>query len=210
MMRWPNVFWLRTTARSYDDKSGRFLNQIRTSKYAAEVANGLEAVQKAQLRCRPDSAVFGFPDARDERTRRTTREIKKIMPLCLWCSSQSTILLSSNGKGNRQVRESLLPKAEGSRHLSELIHTPAAMSLRQLLAACRPTTVAPAHIKDYHAVFATIESHSSGPFSTTRSLRPQESRKMEDSSPKSLCSGNLPSTSGPCLLWFALAQRVRR
>ena len=37
MMRWPNVFWLRTTARSYDDKCGRFLNPIRTSKYVLKL-----------------------------------------------------------------------------------------------------------------------------------------------------------------------------
>ena len=37
MMRWSNVFWLRTTARSYDDKSGRFLNPIQTSKYVLKL-----------------------------------------------------------------------------------------------------------------------------------------------------------------------------
>jgi hypothetical protein len=33
VMRWPDVYWLRTTVRSYDAKSGRFLSPIQTSKY---------------------------------------------------------------------------------------------------------------------------------------------------------------------------------
>jgi chemotaxis response regulator CheB len=131
----------------------------------AEAATGLEAVQEVQ-RCHPDLAVLDFlmPEMSGLEA---TREIKKIMPtlpVVLFYSRQ----YSSARMGKQTSRCGCAPAESGRKQTTFRTHPyPAAITSRQVLAACRPTTVVLAKIKDYRTVFATIESHSSGPLSPT-------------------------------------------
>jgi DNA-binding NarL/FixJ family response regulator len=87
----------------------------------AEASTGLEAVQEVQ-RCRPDLAVVDFlmPAMNGLEA---TREIKKIapnLPVVLFTVENSPQL---EWESKQAGADALLPKAEGSRQLSELIHT---------------------------------------------------------------------------------------
>lgn len=110
------------------DDSLLMRKQIRTIleldtdiEVCAEAADGLEAVRKAR-ECRPDLAVLDFlmPGMNGLEA---TREIKKLMPTLPvllftlddspqleWCSKQAGV-------------DAVLRKAEGSRQLSQVIHS---------------------------------------------------------------------------------------
>ena len=110
------------------DDSEVIRRQVRTIlepdpdiEICAEAANGLQAVQEVQ-RCRPDLAVLDFlmPEMNGLEA---TREIKKIMPTLpvVIFTVENTPQLEWESK--QAGADALLPKAEGSRQLSELIHT---------------------------------------------------------------------------------------
>ena len=110
------------------DDSEVIRRQVRTIlepdpdlEICAEVATGLEAVREVQ-RCRPDLAVLDFlmPEMNGLEA---TREIKKIMPTLpvVLFTVDNTPQLEWESK--QAGADALLPKAEGSRQLPELIHT---------------------------------------------------------------------------------------
>ena len=110
------------------DDSEVIRRQVRTIlepdpdiEICAEAANGQEAVQEVQ-RCRPDLAILDFlmPEMNGLDA---TREIKKMMPrlpVVLFTVDNSPQL---EWESKQAGADALLPKAEGSRQLPDLIHT---------------------------------------------------------------------------------------
>jgi DNA-binding NarL/FixJ family response regulator len=110
------------------DDSLLMRRQIRTVleldgdiEICAEVASGIEALQKVQ-ECRPDLAVLDFlmPGMNGLKT---TREIKKLMPtlpVLLFMLDDSPQL---EWESKHSGADAVLRKAEGSRQLSQIIHS---------------------------------------------------------------------------------------
>jgi DNA-binding NarL/FixJ family response regulator len=110
------------------DDSALMRKQIRTIvesdaglEVCAEAANGLEAVQEAE-ESRPDVVVIDFlmPGMNGLEA---TREIKKRMPtlpILLFTLDDSPQL---EWESNHAGADAVLPKAEGSRQLSRVIHS---------------------------------------------------------------------------------------
>ncbi len=110
------------------DDSLLMRRQIRTIleldgdiEICAEAANGIEAVQKVQ-ECHPDLALLDFlmPGMNGLEA---TREIKKAMPTL--CVLLFTLDASPQLKweGKQAGADVVLLKAEGSRQLSQVIHS---------------------------------------------------------------------------------------
>ncbi len=110
------------------DDSLLMRRQIRTIleldgdiEICAEAVSGIEAVQKVQ-ECRPDLALLDFlmPGMNGLET---TREIKKLvptLPVLLFVLDDSPQL---EWESKHAGADAVLPKAEGSRQLSRLIHS---------------------------------------------------------------------------------------
>jgi chemotaxis response regulator CheB len=99
----------------------KILESDRDLEICAEAVDGFEAVQKVQ-ECCPDLAVIDF-QMPVMNGLEATRKIKTLMPSVpvLILALESSVQLESEGK--EAGAEAVLAKAEGSKRLSQVIHS---------------------------------------------------------------------------------------
>jgi len=110
------------------DDSLLMRKQIRTIlesdkdiEICAEATDGLEAVRKAR-ECRPDLAVLDFlmPAMNGLEATREIKKVRPTLPVLLFILDDSALL---EWESKQAGADAVLPKAEGSKQISRLIHS---------------------------------------------------------------------------------------